>query len=75
MKYYEVFFDNCHDTAICIKANREPTLVEATIFCMKDIKAMGFTQVTEISELTKEEAYHFYDMSNEENFPIFGEEV
>lgn len=60
------------DCCICIVANREPrNFEEVGKFCKSDIERYGLKYVVSITELTKKEAYEFYNMENENSFPIF----
>ena len=74
-KYYEIEFGNHKDLSdlysICIIGTQKPTLKETTDFCKKDMKNMGYDYVNDVLEITEEEAYRFFDMENEDNFPIF----
>ena len=81
-KYYEIEFDNdvrCReytdetvgDYSICIIGERKPTYEEAENFCKEDMKTMGYKYVVAIREIDSEEAHTFFDMDNEEKFPVF----
>ena len=76
-KYYEVTFRRharLSDTySICIKATRKPDFGEAEEFC-KNMKKMNYDYIEDVTEITKDEAYKFFDMENENKWPIFGEE-
>ena len=84
MRYFEIEFanetrnaenyDGCTvgDYSICIQAEREPSLEEATEFCKKDMAQMGYKYVVNVLEIDKEEASTFFDMDNAETrYPIF----
>lgn len=83
IKYFEVEFDktprgadwdeNCTgDYSICILAEREPSREEAAIFCKSDMEKMGYKYVVGITEISKEEAYTFFDMEDaEKRYPVF----
>ena len=74
-KYYEVTFRshaNLSDTySICIKAKRRPDLGEAEEFCKNDMKKMDYDYIEDVAEITKDEAYRFFDMNNESKWPVF----
>lgn len=82
VKYYEVEFD--HDIrsrehgnetigfySICIRAMREPSYEEAEEFCKNDMMAMEMEHVVAIREIDDYEAHQFFDMDEEERYPIF----
>lgn len=83
LKYYEIEFahraeiedENFINTpdrySICILAEREPSYEEAENFCKEDMKNLGYDMVSDVLEISKEEAYNFFDMENAANFPIF----
>ena len=73
VRYFEVDMINregndCY--SMCIKADHEPTKREVKKFLAKDMKNLGYTKIDTIVETTLEEAKNFYDMENEENFPV-----
>jgi hypothetical protein len=70
IKYYEVEFDDGY--SIAIKGIKKPTKWQATRFLRSDMKQLNLKKVVNILEITKEEAFNFFDMENEVNFPIFG---
>lgn len=78
-KYYEVEFakylsnfeDYISDYSICIIGEREPSIEEATEFCKEDLQKLGYDFVSNVFPLSLEEAHKFFDMENEEWFPIF----
>lgn len=81
-RYFEVEFSNDNtinrstegcdsDYSICIIGKRDPSIKEVEEFCKKDMDQMGYKYVVSITEIPKEEAYAFFDMKNEENFPVF----
>lgn len=78
-KYFEVEFaryigdfgDYTSDYSICIIGEREPTTEEATEFCKEDLQRLGYDFVSNVFPLSSEEAHNFFDMENEEAFPIF----
>lgn len=80
-KYYEVEFakyignkdfeDYISDYSICIIGEREPSTEEATEFCFNDLVLYGYDFVSNVIHLTYEEAHKFFDMTNEESFPVF----
>lgn len=80
-KYYEIEFDNdkrSRDTdgdlvgeySICIIAEHEPTYTEAENFCRADMEKAGYKYVVSIHEIDLIEAHHFYDMENEDKYPV-----
>lgn len=82
IKYYEIEFADVNDESdldpdaddsqfICILGKRKPSIKEAEEFCAEDMKLLGSNTIVNISELTPEEAHAFYDMSNEDSYPIF----
>lgn len=81
MMYFEIEFakkkqlddNNCIDPDrmfICIKSEISPSLDESEEFCKKDMISFGYDCVVDVSPLSYNEAHMFYDLSNEENFPI-----
>jgi len=81
-RYFEVEFSNnntidrsidgCGDEmSICIVGTDWPSIEEAADFCKADMERNGYKFVVSVSELSEEEAYAFYDMSREKEFPIF----
>lgn len=79
-KYFEVEFaryigkfgDYISDYSICIVGKREPSTEEATDFCKEDLKKLGYDFVSNALPLSVDEAHEFFDMENEETFPVFG---
>jgi len=87
IKYYEVMFDTVPrneedldgdvvgEYSICIRGRRRPSLKEATEFCKEDMnimsKSYGDLFVVNVAEIDKEDAYTFFDMDNEDKYPIF----
>ncbi len=83
MRYFEIGFDNeptetdydedySGNYSICILAEKEPSIEEATEFCKSDMKNLGYKYVVSITEISKEEATNFFDMEDAENrYPIF----
>ena len=81
-KYYEVEISkhDCrakngkrNETSMCIVGIREPSIKEAEKFLVDDIiRVYKCTNVDKVREISKEEAYSFFDMDNENNFPVFG---
>ena len=67
MNYYEVMFED--GFAIAIKGKREPTIEEAQKFCHYE-----YANVIEFLSLEEEEMREYFDCSNIDNWPIFGEE-
>lgn len=72
INFYELLFDNGY--GICIKGIRQPSISEANKFCEQDIKKSDAKEVVSVDPISHTEAYAFYDMSNEKNFPVFGRE-
>jgi hypothetical protein len=81
-KYFEIEFSNDNtidrstegcdsDFSICIIGTKSPSIKEATEFCKHDMELYGYKYVVSVTEIPKEEAYSFFDMSREEKFPIF----
>ena len=71
MRYFEVDMSNESDSySMCIKATYEPTKEEVKAFLKEDMKSLGYTQIDTIIETTLEEAKKYYDMGNEQNFPV-----
>lgn len=68
LNYYEAEFSDGY--SICIKGLRKPTIEEANDFLKEDCKNMNVS-VIDVLDLDEDEAYTFFDMSNEANFPIF----
>lgn len=76
--YYVLEFmingDKNHTSSMCVLGYRKPTIEEAKEFWKKDCELYGDETLIDVYEITKEEAYGGYDMSRENEFPIFGEE-
>ena len=73
VRYFEIDMRNeegndCY--SMCIKATHEPTKREVKKFLADDMKNLGYAKIDTIIETTLEEAMNFYDMENEENFPV-----
>lgn len=66
--YYEAEFNDGY--SICIKGIRKPTVEEANKFLKKDCDHMG-TYVIDVIEIDCSEAHNFFDMEQEEKFPVF----
>ena len=78
-KYYEVEFgheefDDSKDMAdtysICIIAEHHPSIEEAKEFCKDDMEKFGYEYVIGVTELDYDEAHNFFDMENEDKFPV-----
>ena len=78
-KYYEVEFGNrpfAPDTedddtySICIIAEHLPSIKEATEFCKEDMEKCGYKFVRSVTDISYEEAHNFFDMENEDKFPV-----
>ena len=67
VNYYEVDFADGY--GIVIKGTVQPTVEEAKEFCKKEGVAVAVTPIT------REEATNFYDMSREDEWPVFNREV
>lgn len=63
-----------HTSSMCVLGYRKPTIEEAKEFWKKDCELYGDETLVAIYELTEDEAYTDFDMSRENEFPIFGEE-
>ncbi len=70
-RYIGIFKDYTSDYSICIIGEREPSTEEATEFCKEDLQRLGYDFVSNVFPLSWEEAHNFFDMENEEAFPIF----
>lgn len=77
MNYYEIEFGDamsgvdCDHYSICIRGERKPTIKEAEEFCKTDMRLFGYRRVTDVLEITSKEAHDFFDMRNEEQWPVF----
>lgn len=82
IRYFEVEFDHDirsreygNDTiglySICIRAMREPSYEEAEEFCKNDMEVMKMEHVVGIREIDAYEAHQFFDMDEEEKYPVF----
>lgn len=76
--YYELeFLTECfdgeikHADSMCVLGYRKPTIEEAKEFWKADCEMYG--DLVAIYELSEEEAHSGFDMSRENEFPIFGE--
>ena len=58
------------DYSICIIGKRKPTIKEAEEFCKNDMKQMGYKFVVAVREVDSDEAHSFFDMDNEEKYPV-----
>lgn len=77
MRYFEIIFSGgCDDSelSICILGEDKPTISEAELFCKDDISLFKCSGVSEVIELSREEAYLSFDMSCESKLPIFKRE-
>ncbi len=71
IKYYEVLFTDTY--GICIKSEIEnPTREQVATFLKDDMKKYHYKleDIESIDEISLKEASNFYDMENEESFPI-----
>lgn len=79
MSYFEIWFSSestggvSPPETVCIKATREPTVSEASVFCRAEEELLK-KKVTNVTPLTKEEAANRFDLSNEAAWPVFGKE-
>lgn len=78
IRYFEVEFAKgtpddyySNGVSICIKAIHEPSCEEATEFTKEDLKIYECDFVSNVRELTKEEAFDMFDMERDD-LPIFG---
>lgn len=78
-KYYEVEFahekfdtsrEESDTYSVCIIAEHYPSIEEATEFCKDDMENLGYGIVISVTPLDCEEAHKFFDMENEDSFPI-----
>ena len=77
MRYFEIIFSGgCDDSelSICILGEDKPTISEAELFCKDDISLFKCSGVSEVIELSREEACQSFDMSCESKRPIFKRE-
>lgn len=75
--YYEVTFGSVtkkETDSICIKATRKPTIEEAERFCKRDMRLLGYEYVVNIRWLSMYDALKIFDMSDDYEWPVFGEE-
>lgn len=81
-RYFEIEFSNDNtidrstegcdsDYSICIVGTKSPSIEEATEFCKNDMEFYRYKYIVSVTEIPKEEAYNFFDMSKEDIFPIF----
>ena len=74
--YFEIELRNTKDLAdeysMCIKTIKRPTFDETKEFLKEDMEKFGYDNVSSIIKIDKEEAFKFFDMENESNFPILG---
>ena len=61
-----------HTSSMCVLGYRKPTIEEAKEFWKKDCELYEDETLIDVYEITKEEAYGGYDMSRENELPIFG---
>lgn len=59
---------------MCILSKFYPSFEEVKHFCKKDMEEFNYDYICDIKEVSFEEAHEFYDMRNEENFPILTKE-
>lgn len=70
--FFELFFDDKNDVAMCGVGTRVPSLEEANEFYKDDLEKMGYASFEAVNEITEEEASGSYDMDDE--YPVFGKE-
>ena len=70
INYYEIEFGSSY--SMVIKGVRKPTKKEAALFLENDMSKLNETKVVKVLSISKEEAYSFFDMEFEKDFPIFG---
>lgn len=63
--------DYTSDMSICIVGTREPSPEEATDFCKGDLEKLGYDFVSNVFPLSDYEAHEFFDMAEEDSFPVF----
>ena len=68
----ESFGDTPDRWSMCILGKRMPNVEEAKIFLKSDMELMGYDAITDIREIDYDEAHEFFDMTLENEFPIFG---
>ena len=81
-KYYEVEFGKKSELednsfcgtpdrySMCIIAEHLPTLEETKEFCKSDMEKWGYDTVCAVTEIDYDEAHNFFDMDNEDSFPV-----
>ena len=76
--YYVLEFrinnDPNHTSSMCVLGYRKPTIEEAKKFWKADCELYDDELLADIYEISKEEAYDSFDMTNEHTWPIFGKE-
>lgn len=79
--YYEIcigpgpfFPEDDRNFWMCIHGVRQPALEEAQQFLAEDVKTNG-GKVLAVNPISAAEAGAFYDLSREDKWPVFGEEV
>lgn len=80
-QYYEICIgpglflsEDGSDFWMCIHGVRKPSLEEAERFYAEDVKNNG-GNVLAVNHISEDEARDCYDLSNEANWPVFGEEA
>ena len=58
---------------MCVRGVRKPTFEEAEHFFAEDVKNNG-GNVLAVNHISEDEARGCYDLSNEDNWPVFGKE-
>ena len=69
IRYFELCFPDGY--SMLIKGTREPESEEAKAFIHTDMENLGYTEITEIVEWTREEAMPSFDFDNEAAWPVF----
>jgi hypothetical protein len=70
VNYYEIDFG--HEWSMVIKGIRKPTIEEAEEFCKNDVEKTGWHVIAVGDAETYDEVAPFFDMSNDDKFPVFG---
>ena len=79
-QYYEICIgpgpflsEDGSDFWMCVHGVRQPTLEEAEQFFAEDVKNNG-GNVLAVNRISEDEAKDCYNLCNEANWPVFGEE-
>lgn len=75
-KYYKVTVGKkkclMDSYSICMVGIRKPSPAEAKEFLKSEMEKWNFDLVFDVEEISPYEAHAFYNMENEEEFPVFG---